>query len=467
MKITNNILETIGNTPLIKINRLNSGLKPQIYAKCEMFNPGGSIKDRPTLKMIEEAEAAGLLKPGATIIEPTSGNTGVGLAQIAAVKGYKCILVAPDKVSSEKINLLKAYGAQVVIVPTSVMASSHESYYSVANRLCAEIPNSFQPNQFANPNNPKAHCETTGKEIWDQTDGKITCFVAGMGTGGSLNGIASYLKEKNPNILIVASDPEGSILSGDLAKPYKVEGIGEDYIPKNVNLKLIDEFIRVSDKDSFLMARKIAESEGILVGGSSGTSMVAALQIASKLGKDDCIVVLFTDGGRGYLSKIYNDDWMKEQGYLPSGDNAYLVKDLLAAKTTDNIIPSLVYVRPSDTIKSAIEKMHKHQLSQIPVLDENGTSIGHINDFICMQIIYSRKDPSTIMVTSVMGKPYPEVDHMDEVEYVYKIFSQGHPLVTVTNNSKVVGVLTKADIIDYLQLKMRDEDKSDLMLNKI
>ncbi len=454
MKFKQNILQTIGHTPMIKINKLSYDLKPLILAKCEMFNPGGSIKDRPSLKMIEDAEAKGLLKPGSTIIEPTSGNTGVGLAQIAAVKGYRCILVAPDKVASEKLNLLKAYGAEVVIVPTSVMASSHESYYSVSNRLCLEIPNSFQPNQFANPNNPLAHYESTATEIWEQSEGKITCFVAGMGTGGSLNGIAKYLKEKNPNILIVSSDPEGSILSGDLAKPYKVEGIGEDYIPKNVNLKLVDRFIRVSDKESFLMARRIACEEGILAGGSSGTSMVAALKIAQELKQDDCIVVLFTDGGRGYLSKIYNDEWMMEQGFLQSEGSCYYVKDLLMAKAKQANLPNLVTVKPNDTVKTAIAKMNQHKLSQIPVIDELGRNYGHINDFVCMQIVYSRKDPDSIVVSSVMGKPYLEVEIMDEVADVYKIFSQGHPLVVVTEDNKVTGVLTKADIIDYLQNQM-------------
>ncbi len=249
MRYKNTILETVGATPLVKLNKIVAGLEPLILAKVEAFNPGGSIKDRPALAMIEEAEKQGLLRPGGTIVEPTSGNTGTGLAQIAAVKGYRCILVVPDKVAVEKINLLKAYGAEVVVVPTSVSASSHESYYSVANKLTMEIPGAFQPNQFANPFNPQAHYDTTGPEIWEATDGKITCLVAGLGTGGTISGTARYLKEKNPKIKVIGVDPEGSIYSGDMAQPYKVEGIGEDFIPRNVNLKLIDEIIRVSDKE--------------------------------------------------------------------------------------------------------------------------------------------------------------------------------------------------------------------------
>jgi cystathionine beta-synthase len=287
MQYYNTILETVGRTPLVKLNKLAEGLKPLILAKVEAFNPGGSIKDRPALRMVEAAEREGLLKPGGTIVEPTSGNTGTGLAQIAAVRGYRCILVCPDKVAQEKINLLKAYGAEVVIVPTSVSASSHESYYSVANKLTAEIPGAFQPNQFANPNNPEAHYVTTGPEIWEATDGKITCFVAGVGTGGTISGTARYLKEKNPKIRIVGVDPEGSIYSGDMAGSYKVEGIGEDFIPRNVNLKLIDEIIRIGDKESFVTARRLAREEGILLGGSSGTATAAALQIAQTMSDKD------------------------------------------------------------------------------------------------------------------------------------------------------------------------------------
>jgi cystathionine beta-synthase len=454
MRYYNTILEAVGSTPLVKLNKVTAHLKPLILAKIEAFNPGGSIKDRPALLMIEEAEKQGLLKPGGTIVEPTSGNTGTGLAQIAAVKGYRCILVCPDKVAPEKINLLKAYGAEVVIVPTSVSASSPESYYSVANKLTMEIPGAFQPNQFANPNNPISHTLTTGPEIWDATEGKVTCLVAGMGTGGTISGIGRYLKEKNPNIKVIGVDPEGSIYSGDMAQPYKVEGIGEDFIPRNVNLKLIDEIIRISDKDSFMMGRRLAREEGLLVGGSSGTAMCAAMRVAESMSKDDVIVVIMPDGGRGYLSKMFSDDWMADNGFVPVAGQTYFVSDLLDRKQSASRVPEMIVVRPDDSVQRAIDMMEEYQIDQLPVVAADGQPVGSISDIICMQVVYDRKNLAEIQVSSVMGRPYPQFDVGVEIDQPYKAFKLGSAMVVITKNNKAIGVLTKFDILTYWREKL-------------
>jgi len=453
VKYYNTILETVGHTPLVKLNKLTAGLKPLILAKVEAFNPGGSVKDRPAGKMIEEAEKAGLLKPGGTIIEPTSGNTGTGLAQIAAVKGYRCILVVPDKVASEKINLLKAYGAEVVVVPT-VNASSHESYYSVANKLTLEIPGAFQPNQFENQNNPESHYETTGPEIWEQTDGKITCFVAGMGTGGTISGTARYLKEKNPNIKIVGVDPEGSIYSGGLAQPYKVEGIGDDFIPKTAHLNLIDEYVRVADKDSFMTARRLAREEGLLVGGSCGTAVWGAMQVAKTMTEQDVIVVLMPDGGRGYLSKLYSDEWMRGNGFLPTPEYGFYASDLLERKKSRGTIEPMVTVRPTDSVQTAIDVMQKYDIDQIPVVTENGLNVGHINDVVAMQVVYERKDAERLAISSVMGRPFPQLDVNAEIDQVYRFFRLGTAMVVITENDRACGVLTKFDIMSMLKAQI-------------
>lgn len=322
MKYYNNILETIGNTPLVRLNSITKGLKPTILAKVEYFNPGGSVKDRIGIRMIEDAEKKGLLKKGGTIIEPTSGNTGVGLALVAAMRGYKTIFVMPDKMSKEKINLLEAYGAEVVITPTNVQPDSPESNMSVAKRLSKEIDGAFMPMQYFNEINPLAHYETTGPEIWRDTDGKVDYFVAGMGTGGTISGVAKYLKEKNPKIKIIGADPEGSMYHHTFYKTngpihsYKVEGIGEDFMPSTIDLKLVDEIITVDDKHAFLMARRLARKEGLLVGGSSGAAVYAALEVAKKINENKVIVVLLPDTGRNYISKIYSDEWMRENGFI-------------------------------------------------------------------------------------------------------------------------------------------------------
>src|SRR5579884_3555116 len=316
MEVRESLLDLIGNTPLVRLQRVSRGLKPTMLVKLESLNPGGSVKDRIGIRMIDDAERRGLLRPGGTIIEPTSGNTGVGLAIAAAIKGYRTIFVMPDKMSAEKIALLKAYGAEVVITPTAVPPESPDSYYRVADRLAKETPGGFQPNQYYNEANPRTHYLSTGPEIWRQTDGRITHFVASVGTGGTISGTGRYLKDQNPEILVVGADPEGSILSGGELRPYKVEGIGEDFFPGTFDPAIIDRWVRVSDKDSFRTARRVTREEGLLVGGSSGTALAAALEVAQDYDEDTLMVVLFPDGGRSYLSKVYNDQWMQDNGYL-------------------------------------------------------------------------------------------------------------------------------------------------------
>ncbi|HME80520.1 MAG TPA: cystathionine beta-synthase [Candidatus Eremiobacteraceae bacterium] len=445
MRYYENLLDTVGATPLVRLHRVIDA-KCLALAKVEFFNPGGSVKDRPALAMIADAEARGLLRPGGTIVEATSGNTGTGLAMVAAIKGYRCILVMPDKVSDEKVRLLRAYGAEVVITPTKVPASSPESYYAVAAKLAGEIPGAFQPNQFANMLNPKSHELTTGPEIWEATAGKITHFVSGIGTGGTISGVAHYLKKKNASIVVVGADPEGSIYSGDTAKSYKVEGIGEDFLPATVDLKAIDRIERVSDKDSFLMARRACREEGLLVGGSSGTALVAAARVTRELPESAIVVVLLPDNGRGYLTKIFNDEWMRANGFLGEQGHGATVGDVLRAKGQ---LPPLITLAPGDPVKRGIELMREFQISQIPVVN-GGEMVGSINEVAVMQLIYDRADVAHQPVKDVMARPFPVLDEFDQVERAYKELSLGHGAVVVSRKGLPTGVLTKMDIISYL-----------------
>lgn len=441
-------LDLIGRTPLVKLTRVMDGAACTVLAKVEFLNPGGSVKDRPVLTMIRDAEERGQLKAGGTIVEATSGNTGTGLAMVAAIKGYRCILVMPDKVSDEKVRLLRAYGAEVVITPTKAPASSPESYYGVAARLASEIPGAFQPNQFANPLNPKAHEATTGPEIWEQTAGKLTHFVSGIGTGGTISGCSHYLKHKNPHLNVIGADPEGSIYSGDTAKSYKVEGIGEDFLPATVDLRAIDKIERVSDKESFLMTRRVCREEGLLVGGSSGTALVAARRAAASLPSSAIMVVLLPDSGRGYLSKIFNDEWMRTNGFLGEAGLAATVGEVLRAKGE---LPKLITVSPVDTVRRGVELMREFQISQIPVVSD-GAMVGSINEVAVMQLIFDHADMVHAEVKDVMGRPFPSLDEKEEVGRAYKELSLGHAAVVVAHEGKAIGVLTKMDIINYLSV---------------
>lgn len=446
MATYNSILEAIGKTPLIRLNRITQDISSTIYAKLESLNPGGSTKDRIGLAMIEAAEKAGLLQPGGTIIEATAGNTGVGLALVAAIKNYRCIFVMPDKMSSEKINLLKAYGAEVVITPTSVPPDSPESYNGVAERLAKEIPGVYRPHQFENLNNPLAHYRTTGAEIWSDTNGEIDVFVAGMGTGGSISGIAKYLKEQNPNIAIVGADPEGSILSGDSPKSYKVEGIGEDFIPKTFNRQLVDEMIRVSDKESFNIARRLAREEGLLVGGSSGTAVAAALKYAARLSEPKTIAVLCPDTGRNYINKIYSDTWMQENGFW-EGKTRKTTKigEILAQKKD---FPSLISVSPRDTLSHVIKLLQKLNISQVPVI-ENNQVVGSLNEASLMALLHEGINFSNQEVWAVMGKPLPILDEAIDVSEAYRVLLSGTPGIIIKQNEVPIGLITRADLIKY------------------
>ena len=440
------ILEAIGKTPLIKLNRITKNIKSAIFVKAEFLNPGGSVKDRIGLRMIEAAEKEGLLKPGGTIIEATAGNTGVGLALVAAIKKYRCIFVMPDKMSQDKMTLLKAYGAEVVVTPTAVPPDSPESYNGVADRLAKEIPGAYRPNQFANQNNPLAHYVTTGPEIWEDTGGKVEVFVASMGTGGTISGTAKYLKEKNPHIVIVGADPEGSILSGDSPKSYKVEGIGEDFIPKTFNRQVVDEMIRVSDKESFNTARRLAREEGLLAGGSSGTAVAAALKYAQQLKKPKYMVVLLPDTGRNYLTKMYSDVWMEENGFW-EGEEIKItkIKEILNEKKD---LPPIISVHSQDILSKAVNLMHGYNISQLPVVD-HGKVVGSLQEASLMKLLHDGVDFTKQGIFAVMGKPLPALDEDTEVSEVYRLLLSGTTGIIVTRDDVPIGVITRADLVNH------------------
>ncbi|MGH2554099.1 MAG: cystathionine beta-synthase [Actinomycetota bacterium] len=449
----NTFLDAVGRTPLVRLHSITRGIRPTVVAKLEMLNPGGSVKDRIGLRMIETAEREGRLKPGGTIIEPTSGNTGHGLAIAAAIRGYKCIFVMPDKMSQEKVALLRAYGAEVVITPTAVPPESPESYYRVADRLTEEIPGAFQPNQYFNQENPQAHYETTGPELWEQTAGEIDVLVAGVGTGGTITGAARYLKERKPSITVVGADPEGSLFSaspGEDARPYLTEGIGEDFWPETFDPGLVDRWIRVSDRDSLLTARAITRQEGILVGGSSGTAMFAALIVARDLPEDNLIVVIFPDTGRNYLSKVYSESWMLQYGFLER-EEAIRVEEVLSAKHGQ--IPTLVSVGARDKVRQAVDRLQEFGISQAPVVREPtlevSAFVGSIRERTLLDRLFRDPDSLQADVAEVMAPPFPMVEFDDPLETAFAEL-QHAPAVIVAKNGEALGILTRADLLEFL-----------------
>jgi cystathionine beta-synthase len=425
---------------------------PGLVAKLEMFNPGGSIKDRIALRLIEAAERDGSLRPGGTIIEPTSGNTGAGLAIAARLKGYRVIAVMPDKMSREKIDLLRAYGAEVVIAPTDVPPESPQSYYRVADRLTDEIPGAFQPNQYRNPANPQTHYDTTAPELWRQTGGRVTHLVAGVGTGGTISGMGRYLKEQNPEIRVIGADPVGSIYSGDEVHPYLVEGVGEDFWPSTYDPSVVDEYVRVSDRDSFLTTRRLAETEGMLVGGSCGLAVYAALEVAA--GIDDpegMVAVILPDGGRAYLSKIFNDTWMASHGMLERTSDR-TVGDVLRAKQAAGEIPPLVVVETQQKVKDAIALLHEHRVSQLPVVSHTDphTMVGSIGE---RGLLRHAADNPSIMgtnVVDVMEPPFPAVAATDPVREAVELLSGDRQALLVTEGGRPTGIVTRADLLEAL-----------------
>ncbi len=444
MRHVDNVVELIGNTPLVRLNRVTEGIGATVLAKVEYLNPGGSVKDRIALKMVEEAEKAGRLRPGGTIVEPTSGNTGVGLALVAQLRGYRCVFVCPDKVSEDKRNVLRAYGAEVVVCPTAVAPEDPRSYYQVSDRLAAEIPGAFKPDQYANQANPQSHYETTGPEVWAQTEGRVTHFVAGVGTGGTISGVGRYLKEvSGGRVRVVGADPEGSVYSGGTGRPYLVEGVGEDFWPQTFDRTICDEIVEVSDKDSFELTRRLAREEGLLVGGSCGMAVVAALDVARRASADDVVVVLLPDGGRGYLSKIFNDEWMTRYGFLRPTQAEATVADVLAAK--DGGLPAFVHMHPSETVRDAIDRMREYGVSQLPVLRAEppvvtGEIAGCVAERDVLDALFTGQAQLHDIVEKHMSLPLPMVGGGQPVADAAIVLVDGKP----------AGVITRQDLLAHL-----------------
>jgi cystathionine beta-synthase len=451
--IKDSILDAIGDTPLVRLSRIAAGVRPQVVAKVEALNPGGSIKDRIAVALIEAAEREGKLRPGGTIVEPTSGNTGTGLAIAARLKGYRVIAVMPDKMSREKIDLLRAYGAEVVVAPTEVPPESPESYYRVADRLTAEIPGAFQPNQYFNLANPQAHYESTGPELWEQTGGRITHLVAGVGTGGTITGTGRYLKERDPDVVIVGADPVGSIYSNDEVKPYLVEGVGEDFWPETFDRDIVDRWITVSDRDAFLMTRRLAAEEGILTGGSGGLAMVAALRLAQELEDPGALVaVVLPDGGRSYLSKVFNDAWMSQYGFLDRPTDQ-TVGDVLRHKAdVEAELPPLISVRTHSKVRDAVALLHEHRVSQLPVVSAHDPHavVGSVSESGLLR--HAVADPQLLgdEVVHVMEPPFPAVAAEDAVTEAVALLAGDRQALLVTVDGRAAGIVTRADLLEAL-----------------
>ncbi|MEV1332264.1 cystathionine beta-synthase [Micromonospora costi] len=453
MQYYDNVVDMIGNTPLVRLRNVAEGIQATVLAKVEYLNPGGSVKDRIALRMVEDAEAAGILKPGGTIVEPTSGNTGVGLALVAQLKGYRCVFVCPDKVSQDKQDVLRAYGAEVVVCPTAVAPEDPRSYYNVSNRLASEIPGAWKPDQYSNPANPRSHYETTGPELWKQTEGRITHFVAGVGTGGTISGIGRYLKEASEGrVRVVGADPEGSVYSGGTGRPYLVEGVGEDFWPETYDRGIADEIVEVSDKASFEMTRRLAREEGLLVGGSCGMAVVAALEVARKAGPDDVVVVLLPDGGRGYLSKIFNDQWMARYGFLDNSGTEPTVADALASKPGG--LPELVHVHPTETVRDAIDYMREYGVSQLPVLKAEppvvtGEVAGSIAERDLLDALFTGQAHLHDTIERHMAAPLPMIGGGQPVSEAVGLLEKSDAALVLVDG-KPKGVLTRQDLLAHL-----------------
>ncbi|MCS0637882.1 cystathionine beta-synthase [Streptomyces sp. LP05-1] len=456
MQFHDSMISLVGNTPLVKLNHVTAGIQATVLAKVEYFNPGGSVKDRIAVRMIEAAEQSGALKPGGTIVEPTSGNTGVGLAIVAQQKGYKCVFVCPDKVSTDKINVLRAYGAEVVVCPTAVDPEHPDSYYNVSDRLVREIPGAWKPDQYSNPNNPRSHYETTGPELWEQTDGRITHFVAGVGTGGTISGTGRYLKEiSDGKVRVVGADPEGSVYSGGSGRPYLIEGVGEDFWPSAYDPEVTDEIVAVSDKDAFQMTRRLAKEEGLLVGGSCGMAVVGALRVAKELGPDDVVVVLLPDSGRGYLSKIFNDEWMADYGFLEDSGSSASVGDVLRHKEGD--IPKLVHMHPEETVGQAIEVLREYGVSQMPIVKPGAGHpdvmaaevIGSVVERELLDALFAGRASLDDPLDKHMSAPLPQVGSGEPVADLMAVLGTADAAIVLVEG-KPTGVVSRQDLLAFL-----------------
>jgi cystathionine beta-synthase len=454
MRYANSMLELIGNTPLVRLRSVAQHVPATVLAKVEYFNPGGSVKDRIALRMVLAAEESGALKPGGTIVEPTSGNTGVGLALVAQERGYQCVFVCPDKVSQDKINVLRAYGARVEVCPTAVDPEDPRSYYSVSDRLAQEISGAWKPDQYSNPNNPLSHYETTGPEIWEQTAGKVTAFVAGVGTGGTIGGAGRFLKEASAGrVQVIGADPEGSVYSGGTGRPYLVEGVGEDFWPSAYDTTVTDEIIAVSDRESFEMTRRLAREEGLLVGGSCGLAVAAAIKYAERLTADDVVVVLLPDSGRGYLSKIFNDEWLASYGFIGSSEGKS-VGDVLRAKSGD--MPQLVHTHPNETVRDLVEILREFGVSQVPVVRAEppvmaAEVVGSVSEKDLLDALFEGRVLLSDRIDGLMQAPLPSVGAGEPIAHAMTALGKADG-VMVLDDGKPVGVLTRQDLLGFLAL---------------